>query len=387
MDAEFQLLCVCAMHPLRPDEVAALRRLCQQTSDWPRLLRLGQRHGLLPLLHHNLKQHAADLLPASILADLQQFNGRNSRPSLQLAAELNRLAGLFAAAGVPLCPLKGPLLAQRLYGDVGLRAMLDLDLLVAEGQFQAAEALLQANGYRREVPRAGLTPLRWRVYRQISHHVVYVHRVSRLRVELHWALSDAALLPPAASAQFLARAHPLGRAGLLDLSDEDLLAYLVVHGSQHAWTRLKWLSDVAVLLRRDPPPDWSLVYERMAALDLLRPLGQALRLARDLFAWPVPPSFAALIEDAAVQALAQQALASIHAGGDVADGERPMPRLRLLRYHLRMKGSWVYAWRVVGQLLFVQDDWDQVTLPDWLFPLYLLLRPFLWLWRAIWPRR
>ena len=49
------------------------------------------------------------------------------------------------------------------------------------------------------------------------------------------------------------RVVPLtGAAGLRTMGEEDLLAYLCMHGALHWWNRLKWLADVNALLAQTP---------------------------------------------------------------------------------------------------------------------------------------
>jgi hypothetical protein len=85
------------------------------------------------------------------------------------------------AAGVRVLVLKGPLLAQRLHGDVGSRASNDVDLLVARADLDAAARALAPRGYLVETT----TPLR-------SHGHTYQHIVLRSpsaslpRIDLHW---------------------------------------------------------------------------------------------------------------------------------------------------------------------------------------------------------
>lgn len=40
--------------------------------------------------------------------------------------------------------------------------------------------------------------------------------------------------------------------GLRTLGDEDLFAYLCIHGALHWWNRLKWLADVNAMLASTP---------------------------------------------------------------------------------------------------------------------------------------
>ncbi|MBI5640167.1 MAG: nucleotidyltransferase family protein, partial [Nitrospirae bacterium] len=55
-------------------------------------------------------------------------------------------------SGIPVCVLKGPLLAQRLFGDIGLRSSTDLDLLAPHERLLDADALLQEQGCQRISP-------------------------------------------------------------------------------------------------------------------------------------------------------------------------------------------------------------------------------------------
>ena len=81
----------------------------------------------------------------------------------------------------------------------------------------------------------------------------FVHEATGLRIELHWRL----FLNPHAMAETsimaASRVVPLaGAAGLRTLGEEDLFAYLCMHGALHWWNRLKWLADVNALLAATP---------------------------------------------------------------------------------------------------------------------------------------
>ena len=55
----------------------------------------------------------------------------------------------FAERNIEVLPLKGPVLAEALYGDVTMRAYNDLDLLVRRENFHRAEVLLLDRGLLR----------------------------------------------------------------------------------------------------------------------------------------------------------------------------------------------------------------------------------------------
>jgi hypothetical protein len=70
-------------------------------------------------------------MPAEWLARLRMQYMMNAARNMKMTAELLRILDALKEAGIKAMPLKGPVLAQQLYGDVALRQFSDLDILVA----------------------------------------------------------------------------------------------------------------------------------------------------------------------------------------------------------------------------------------------------------------
>src|SRR5690606_18055592 len=85
-------------------------------------------------------------------------------------------------------------------------------------------------------------------------------------------------------------------AAVWTLAPEAAFLYLCLHGAQHAWSRLKWLADVAALVAKLDEAELTRRYAAARARGLHRAMGQALLLAERLFGVPAP---AAVREDAA----------------------------------------------------------------------------------------
>ena len=136
-------------------------------------------------------------LPAAAQATLQTKARQLLIWNLCLQQELVRLLGKFNAAGLAIMPLKGPVLADQLYGDVGLRPMGDLDLLVHVEDRAAAEQVLLQGGCRRAQPAALEADLYHQSYRLLSrtgadilielHHDVDKSHTARLDVTRVWS--------------------------------------------------------------------------------------------------------------------------------------------------------------------------------------------------------
>ncbi len=378
------------LHPLQEADIARLQTCCHQAVNWQSFAVLVERHGLIPTTYRNLSTHAAGLVPQPVLAGLREQAERNRQRILQLLGELNRISGWFAQAGIPLCALKGPLLAQRLFGDVALRSSTDLDLLVHPAALGQAEALLFAHGYQRVFPAVALTPRQWQAFQQEWYHYSYVLRGPRVFIEIHWTIAPPELCAPEAVHQMLMRARSLSQSGsrLAALADEDLPTYLLIHGSKHNWVRLKWLVDFAVWMRGAGPLEWQALEVRMGELGLQRVLGQGVLLANQLFEIPLPEALSpAVTQNLKVQRLAEQSTEEILDPSYRGTEFGRQQRLHFILYAMRLKHGWRYKWDTFRNLWMVPYDWQDVPLPDSLFPLYGLLRPLLWLRRWLRHRR
>ncbi len=159
LSPEIRLMLAGALTPLQSNEIDRLRELCVQPLDWAGVGQLARRHGLAAILYTNLNRHAPGLIPAGAKDALKKDAQENHQMAMLLYAEIIRLDKILSPAGVSICPIKGPQLSKQLYGDVGLRATRDIDLLISEEQVWPADKILTASGYRRTNPRFPLSPV------------------------------------------------------------------------------------------------------------------------------------------------------------------------------------------------------------------------------------
>ena len=85
------------------------------------------------------------------------------------------------------------------------------------------------------------------------------------------------------------RVVPLtGARGLRTLGEEDLFAYLCMHGALHWWNRLKWLADINALLAAAPEDGVERLFRAAEARGAGRAAAQAMLLCRRLLGRPCP---------------------------------------------------------------------------------------------------
>lgn len=363
------LLLACARLSLSAEQAARARRLAERVHDWAPALRLARRHGLIAFLHRHLRDAP---LPPAAAAELRALHRDGVHRGLDMAAELRRLLDALAAGGIEALAYKGPALAMRAYGQLGMRAFVDLDLLVRPGDVPRALARLAADGY---APRLAFSRAQERWFRRVDGDYPLVHRETGLLVELHARVSSERFCMPISTESLMRRATtvPLGGGEVRTLGDEDQLLVLAVHGAKHRWQRLEWVAALAELLRAGRG-DVDAALARAAELRARRTLLLGLSLARCLLDAPLPPSAAAAIAaDAGLVSLAAEAEARLFGDGP----EEADETVANLRFNLHARDGVADRARYAARWLFAPspEDWRWAHLPDALFPLYRLLRP------------
>ena len=257
--------------------------------EWRGLLDLAARQHVRPLLLRSLSaEHLRDAVPPAPRQALADSCTTIARRNLAHHAELARLIDTLTVDGIPAILLKGAHVSTALYGDVGLREMGDLDLLVRPEHLERATSLVLGLGY------APARPFSIAVDRAVSHHVSVLFRPPHFHVELHWNLTEPRQPYAIDPSELWERAVPVGMTnrGARGLANEDLLLHLCLHVShQHRFEfGLRSLCDLAALLARHGDAlDWPAVSERAERWRWIRGVRLALQLSQDLFGARLPP--------------------------------------------------------------------------------------------------
>ena len=285
--------------------------------DWQRLLDLATRHRVEALAWHSLGP--LDLaIPPDIAAEFAARAATIVERNLRTAIECQRLHRAFDASGVDLLFVKGLTLGALAYGTPFLKMGWDIDLLVAPGQVAEAAEVLAAAGYAPTVPAPPASVVGWhRRHKESGWH----HRGGDFHLDLHTRLSDHRdLIPTIGMATPHQSVTVAPGIALPTLAADELFAYLCVHGASSAWFRLKWIADLAALLRGADAAEIDRLYARSQALGAGRAAGQALLLADRLFEIALGDALrAALRGDRSVRWLADIAIAQLAGRRDFAE--------------------------------------------------------------------
>ncbi len=336
---EAELLVWCARTHLTEELRARICERIQEPLHWGRLLDLATSHGVLPLFYRNISTVCPALVPGDVLTKLRQKTQACALLSRSLAQELGNLCDAFAARNVPVVPIKGATLALSAYGDVTLRDFSDLDLLIPESAVGAAQAVLLGQGYERKDPSDDPAEVE---HEEGPYHV-FIKKRSLFRVDLQWVMAHQHFSFHLDRPEFWAHRTTmmLGTSTVHTLAPEELLILLCVHGSKHAWEQLKWVCDVAELLRSHPNLDWTRVFSQAKAWRCLRFMYIGLALAHRVLDAPIPETVRERYsDDSDVQMLSERMPTSL-----LADPRNGVSEEQAVAVYFSLKDTWWEQWR------------------------------------------
>lgn len=375
---EVELLLCCARTHLNATGTERLRALLQTELDWHDVYQTASHHGLLPLLAWHLQAVAPDLVPTSAMEALRSASRTTRQYNFFLLGELRQLLELFAAHNISVVPFKGPALAVLVYGNLALRTFGDLDVMVFRHDLLRAKDLLLSAGYQ-----LAFTPQSAQdTAPRLTDFYILLHHEGRVRVDLQWRIKGRSFAFALDTEGLQDRLLSTSLAGTttLTFAPEDLLIILCVHGSKHLWGKLKWICDVAEMLRRHAGMDWQRVRELARQSHSERMLALGLYLAHHLLGATLSePMLQTIQADKRVKTLAAQIQHWLFAADDGVPGD-----FARLAFYLKSQDS---LWdkvqscglflRYYGRRALVPNARDKrlLPLPDCLAFLYYVIRP------------
>jgi hypothetical protein len=251
--------------------------------DWQGLEDCAARMHLFPLFVPRALECGGEAIPLSVRQRWRQRQRELAALMLLLTGENDRLQKRFQAAGLDVLPVKGPTLAETIYGNPLLRDFHDLDYVVLYEEMPAACRVLEECGYAPETYLPESDAFR-AVETMMDHHTREIRYLrigpaaAATVVELHWNVFPGA--QPAPPSRWSREIHAL---------------YLAMHGGRHLWQPLKYLCDLRDWLAHHAALpsgfDWTAYFDLARRQHLERVAAASLALIRRIWgqqAIPVP---------------------------------------------------------------------------------------------------
>jgi hypothetical protein len=361
---EAELLLLCLRSHFGLDVRARIAELLKQDLRWNDFIRKAGQAGVMPLVCDSLLRDLRDQVPSDPRQILLRGFQTNEARNRFLTGELLRLLDLLERRDIAVIPLKGPVQAEVLYGNVALRQVGDLDILVRREDCPRALEALLAEGYEQ-------------VVEEVDYHYELKHPKSKVRVELHFGIMPSDLPFDVDVNSLWERAGTVPFAGrtVRCFSPEHQVLYFCVHATKHHWIRIETIFAMAKVLRMHSNFDWAWADDEAAFIGVERSFLLGLLLCEQLFGVELPALVRARIErNAALRNLAEKVREWIFTKED--------ERLTLPQEYTLSMGIRRNAWRQVLFLLkvaFVPTEKDRQAVPlpfplSFLYPLVRIVR-------------
>lgn len=285
-DSEKRLLLYCSCAGLSRNDAAELNGLLSGRLDWEFVSEEARSHNIRQLLYHNLNGLSnRGLIPSALMADLEKSYHETAARNMLFYAELRTILDAFRLAGLDVIVLKGAALAGIVYADIGLRPMVDIDLLVKEEELTVADRIMTDLDYSAAYD---WQPEEW--YTENHFHLPpYQHAKKPVIVEIHWHFT----MNPCRMdiRKWWKRVISTDTMGyrIVVPSPEDMLIHLAVHSFDHSYENgfvLRCLCDMFETLRHYRAKiDWELFRDEVARQRIEKQVHSMLYLVKE--SWPV----------------------------------------------------------------------------------------------------
>ncbi len=275
--------------------------------DWSRLYTRADMHSVRPQLAQLTARLTTGLIPDDFIARIQKVYQDNLVNQISYVAEFMKIKGMLEQEGIVIVPFKGFRLAHDYYGDIGGREGGDIDVFTEFRHLGRIRELMLASGYVIEKAMASYSmedlSLRageynfgkWEGERCLYHF------------EFHWRMTSpvygmgisfgdlsSQIVPGLIQGQNLMRFTP----------SADLLLTVMHHGGKDPFNELKYVHDVAAIMRRQEEIDWEWLLLQARRFRMERLIYVALRMAQEVFDATVPGALSAEVHSGVAGRLA-----------------------------------------------------------------------------------
>lgn len=364
---------------LLTDDQEKISNYLSQNIDWSLLTELALRHRVYPIVYRQLVGRSE--VPAATLTKLKKLDDANKIKTLRLVRENVRLVQLLEDRNVECLIAKGVPLAHTVYKDITLRPCKDIDLFVRVEDLSIICEILESSGYQRKFPSFELTPWRLKYYAKHFREYVFINKSTGVCVEPHWKID---YLNYQMSVFENKKIIDLFNQKISILSPEDNFVYLSLHAAIHCFWRLRWLNDIALILKSPQQTDWQKVQKLAADMQATPVVHQAIILASQLFNAPIPAEFIAAIDnDKKAHQLANISFKYIVTNAYKFDGDVRHYLFYLYRYYCYyLLPNWSSRLKFMFADIFnLERTIAAFNMPDRLSYLYYIVHPFVFVKR------
>lgn len=364
---------LCARLKLTSKNESELLELIKNDIDWDNLFEYASSHRLIPHLYWNLKTYQF-ALPPNVFNKLTETFRTISNNNLLLLAELVKLTKLFENEGLEAIPYKGSVLSILAYNNLSFRQFGDIDLFIKSSDASLIKNVMLLNGYELLRP----IHIEDNYYKKFEQEYQFINKNNFSIIEIKWRIEGNFFSLPH---NFEIIPNKLvhinsNNIHINTFSNIDHILILCIHAAKHDWNRLSWLCDISEFINSQEI-DWFEILEKSSKMNIKKILSINLILTMDLFDLKLPDNICRVItSDKSTIELSIRIKERILTNKSINLFEK-------FNLDLNKRDNIWYGIKdsINGLTRPTYRDFLDFSLPESLFYLYFILRPFLLLKR------
>lgn len=247
-------------------------------------LQILRNHRLLPyFIEENLIEKTEKLT---------QYYKKVTARNLYLFNEIKRQNQIFSQYNIEVIYLKGVVLANQAYGDIGSRESRDIDILTDELNIKKINDILIENQYEL-LEKTKIDDLKYLKY---FHHITYWNETRKISVELHWRPIYLKNFFIENNFHEVAQKIIIDNQAITVFNNEYNLIYLCLHGAIHMFSELIWILDISKFIQTQKI-NWEKVENIIDKYNIEKAVKTALYLAFKICNTEIPYKYAQLDKD------------------------------------------------------------------------------------------
>ncbi|MDK2978890.1 MAG: hypothetical protein PWP52_1604 [Bacteroidales bacterium] len=375
---ELQLLILLSQHDLNKAEIEKIETL-EKLVDWKLFFELAHKHRLISHVVKQTNQYP-NILKSEIKKQLIEKQQGLSRKALLYSQYVLKIHEGLNQKNIPHTFFKGPLLSLELYKDIGFRDYRDIDLLVPLSHIENARKIIQEFGFVMLAPKKTLSKKQKKINYTISHHYHLTKPNTPIEVELHWNLANPKTYLPLETKKIIADSIniEIAKQNLPYISKPENIVFLAAHGAIHQWYRLFWLKDFSEIICQSSNEDIYKAWKLSQKNRLGKTFKQACNLSNLLYKTEIPQyidniGYTNSLIQGALKSISDKELRQQGLGG----------KIKFVWYRLKLKPDINYHISLIFRLRTHFTDWEIFPLPNYLFFLYYIFRPFILIYKFL----
>ena len=298
----------------------------------------------------------------------------NVKKNLLLTGELIKILKLFESNGIKAIPYKGPILANLAYGSISLREFGDIDILINNSDAPKAKEIMISSEYELYQP----ITINDSFYMKLEPEYQFFNKNTGTIIEIKWKIEGNFFSLPKNSNKLTEHLEKYDLNGfkVCTFSPINQLLILCIHAAKHDWNRLSWICDISELIKSQEDINWTEILDKSEKMDVKRILLINLILARDLFELELPNEILIYINSDISLNISNQIKEKIFKNNSLNIFQKFIS-------DVYKRDSLIYGFRdsINGLTRPTYIDFIDFSLPESLFCLYFVIRPFLLLKR------